>query len=131
MAVLISAVPRHERPRERLLARGAEALTERELLALVIRIGTNGVSALDLAAELLADYGSLAALATARPEELASRKGFGVAKATAVVATFQLATRIAQNKGEPRLLRNAADVVNHDPKRQHLSEKKMVENGST
>lgn len=46
-----------------LLARGAQALTERELLVLVLRNGTRGLSALDLAAELLAEYGSLARLA--------------------------------------------------------------------
>ena len=53
MTVPIAAVPLHERPRERLLACGAEALTERELLALVLRNGTQGVSALDLASALL------------------------------------------------------------------------------
>ena len=45
MAVLMRAVPPHERPRERLLTRGAEALTERELIALVLRNGTKGMSA--------------------------------------------------------------------------------------
>jgi DNA repair protein RadC len=59
MAVLMAAIPMRERPRERMLALGAEALTERELLALVLRNGTNGISALDLAAALLAEYGSL------------------------------------------------------------------------
>lgn len=83
MAVLMAAVPPHERPRERLLARGAGALTERELLALVLRNGTRGLSALDLAAELLAEYGGLSALAMARPEELASRKGVGAAATSA------------------------------------------------
>ena len=88
MSVLMRSVPRHERPRERLLARGSESLTERELVALVLRNGTNGCSALDLAADLLADYGSLAALATANPEELAMRTGVGPAKAAALVAAF-------------------------------------------
>jgi DNA repair protein RadC len=77
MPVLMAALPRHERPRERLLRRGVEALSERELVALVLRNGTNGMSALDLAGNLLADYGTLAALALARPEELALRRGIG------------------------------------------------------
>ncbi|MBA3340117.1 MAG: DNA repair protein RadC [Geodermatophilaceae bacterium] len=107
----MAAVPLHERPRERLLARGAPALTERELLALVLRNGTRGLSALDLAAELLAEYGSVARLAAARPEELATRKGVGAAKAAAVVAAFQLARRLDAQVDEPVVLRSADDVA--------------------
>ena len=110
MAVLMAAVPPHERPRERLLARGSDALTERELLALVLRNGTKGMSALDLAAELLAEYGTLRALATARPEELAMRPGIGPAKAAALVAAFQLARRAGREVGLVRL-RGPEDVA--------------------
>lgn len=110
MAMPMAAVPPHERPRERLLARGVEALTERELLALVLRNGTNGVSALDLAGELLAEYGSLQSLAAARPEELAARRGIGHAKAAAVVASLQLGRR-AHSGPVPTSLRSAADVA--------------------
>jgi len=74
VAVMMTTVPPHERPRGRLLACGVEVLSERELLALILRSGTNGASALDLAAELLADYGNVAALAAARPEELQSAR---------------------------------------------------------
>ena len=111
MAVMMAAVAPHERPRERLLARGVEALTERELLALVLRNGTHGASALDLAAELLAEYGSLRALAIARPEELAARRGFGPAKAAALVAAFQLARRAEDSPDEPMVLRSPQDVA--------------------
>lgn len=111
MAVPMAAIPPYERPRERLLARGAEALTERELLALVLRNGTNGVSALDLAAELLAEYGGLGALAAARPEELASRKGVGAAKAAAVVAAFHLARRADGPTDQPLVMRSPDDVA--------------------
>lgn len=90
MAVLMTELPIHERPRERLSARGAEALSERELLALVLRNGARGESALDLAAALLVEYGGLARLAGARPEELARRRGVGSAKAAAIVAAFRL-----------------------------------------
>lgn len=90
MAVLMAELPIHERPRERLLAHGAEALSERELLALVLRHGSRGESALDLAAALLAEYGGLSRLATAKPEELARRQGVGEAKAAALVAAFRL-----------------------------------------
>lgn len=111
MAVLMAAVPPHERPRERLLTRGAEALTERELIALVLRNGTKGMSALDLAAELLAEYGTLRALAAARPEELAMRPGVGPAKAAALVASFELARRGDGRDDELALLRGPEDVA--------------------
>ena len=75
MATLIANLPPHERPRERLLRCGLEALSERELLALVLRQGRVGERALDLAASLLGEYGDLSALADARPEELAQRPG--------------------------------------------------------
>jgi DNA repair protein RadC len=110
MAVLMAAVPPHERPRERLAARGSEALTESELVALVLRSGTRNVSALDLAASLLAEYGSLGALATARPEELAGRTGIGAAKAAALVAAFQLG-RLADSRELPLVLRGPDDVA--------------------
>lgn len=110
MAVPMAAVPLHERPRERLLARGAESLTERELLALVLRNGTNGVSALDLAVSLLADYGSLRVLASAHPEELAAKAGIGTAKATSLVAAFELGRRTDVDH-EPIVLRGPDDVA--------------------
>lgn len=111
MAVLIAAVSPHERPRERLLARGADALSERELLALVLRSGTQGLSALDLADELLADHGSLRGLASALPEELTTRAGVGAAKAAALVAAFQLARRLAGQVDQAAVLRSASDVA--------------------
>jgi len=111
MALVMALVPPHERPRERLLARGVEALSERELLALVLRNGTQGISALDLAAEMLAEYGSLGGLAAARPEELATRRGVGAAKAAALVAAFQLARRVGVRVDELTIIRSAADVA--------------------
>lgn len=111
MAVLMAAVSPHERPRERLLARGAEALSERELLALLLRSGAQGLSALDLAAELLAEHGGLRGLAGARPEELETRRGIGAAKAAAIVAAFQLARRVEGETDVPAVLRSAADVA--------------------
>ena len=109
MAVLMADVPSHERPRERLLARGVEALTDRELVALVLRNGAPGVSALDLAAGLIAEYGSLARLASARPEELAQRRGIGPAKAAAILAAFGLAHR--SGEADTSLIIRCADDV--------------------
>lgn len=110
MAITIAKLPTHERPRERLLQCGPEALSERELLALVLRQGPRGESALDLAGSLLCEYGSLAALSGARPEELARRRGIGVAKAAALVAAFRLG-RLADRTPCTVALQSAADVA--------------------
>jgi DNA repair protein RadC len=86
-------------------------LTERELIALVLRNGAPGESALDVAASLLAEFGSLGALAGARPEELAQRSGIGPAKAAAMIAAFQLGRRAAGESVVPAVLRSADDVA--------------------
>ena len=111
MPVPMAAVPPHERPRERLLALGAEGLADRELLALILGNGTRGTSALDLASELLAEYGGLSRLATARPEELSTRPGVGAAKAAAVVAAFQLGQRADHRDCQLEVLRGPDDVA--------------------
>ena len=78
----ISDWPAGERPRERLLALGAAALSDAELLAIFLRVGVKGKSAVDLARELLANHdGQLARLAQSDPAELAKLKGLGPAKA--------------------------------------------------
>ncbi|MBL0354780.1 MAG: DNA repair protein RadC [Candidatus Dechloromonas phosphoritropha] len=86
--------PEGERPRERLLAHGAEVLSDAELLAIYLRVGVRGKSAVDLARELLLRFeGSLSALVDASLEELASVSGIGTAKAAQLKASFELARR--------------------------------------
>ena len=110
MAVPISALPEHDRPRERLLARSAGALSDQELLAVLLRSGTRGASAIDLAASLLRDHGGLRGLASAKPEELASNGGVGMAKATALVAAFELGRRV-DHPDEAIVIRSPDDVA--------------------
>ncbi len=107
----MAAVPPHERPRERLLALGPEGLADRELLALILGNGTRGTSALDLAAELLAEYGGLGQLAKARPEELSTRPGVGAAKSAALAAAFQLGQRAGRDGSQAVVLRSPDDVA--------------------
>ena len=90
MAVVLSALPERDRPRERLRAIGVGALSERELIALVLRNGRTGESAVDLASTLLAAFGGLSGLAQALPEELAQIPGVGPAKSASLVAALRL-----------------------------------------
>lgn len=86
--------PAGERPRERLLALGPESLSDAELLAIYLRVGMRGKSAVDLARDLLLRFnGRLNALAEASPQELASVSGIGTAKAAQLKASFELARR--------------------------------------
>ena len=107
----LSTLPTRTRPRERLLAEGREALSDTELLALQLRSGTSGTSACDLAAHLLAEFGSLRALSEASVEELARLPGVGVAKAANLVAGFELGRRLPfEDQSEIRMAR-ASDVA--------------------
>ena len=85
--------PADERPREKLLAHGAGHLSDAELLAIFLRVGLQGKSAVDLARELLAHFGSLSALVAAPLRDFESIKGIGEAKFTQLQATVELARR--------------------------------------
>jgi DNA repair protein RadC len=86
--------PDDERPRERLLEQGAAALSDAELLAIFLRVGVRGMSAVDLARALLARFDhSLVRLVAATPQELTTINGIGPAKAAQLVATLELARR--------------------------------------
>lgn len=86
--------PTAERPRERLLAHGAESLSDAELLAIFLRVGVRGKSAVDLARELLQHFeGQLSQLANATVKELSKLPGMGPAKATQLMAVLELARR--------------------------------------
>jgi DNA repair protein RadC len=90
----ISNWPENERPRERLLKYGASRLGDAELLAIFLRTGIPGKSALDLARALLSRFdGSLRRLAGASFEELSGLSGVGPAKATQLMAVLELARR--------------------------------------
>jgi DNA repair protein RadC len=106
--------PENERPRERLLAHGPQALSDAELLAIFLRVGVKGKSAVDLARELLAHFdGSLARLVEASPMTLAKLPGLGPAKAAQMAATLELARRaLAESMKERDLLASPAAVRN-------------------
>ena len=85
--------PVQERPRERLLAQGAASLADAELLAILLRTGVKGKSAVDLARQLLARFGSVSALLEAGHGSLAEIPGLGGAKLAQLQAALELARR--------------------------------------
>ena len=105
--------PCEERPRERLLQLGPEALSDAELLALVLRTGdaASGTSAVDQARLLLSRFGSLRALAGASITELCQAKGIGPAKAAEIQAVFQIARRFAASPFIPGSRFTSSDEV--------------------
>lgn len=85
--------PEGERPRERLVAHGAQALSDAELIAVILGTGTTGRSALDLAREALTRFGGLSGLLASGPDELGTIDGLGSAKSAQLQAVLELARR--------------------------------------
>jgi len=108
--------PEEDRPREKLLSKGAHALSEAELLAIILRNGnaSTGESALDHARILLHQFGGLKGIEDASASELAGVKGIGPAKVAQIKACLEIARRSASVKwetGQP--LRSSEDVYRH------------------
>ena len=94
-ALLVRDLPIDERPRDRLLHNGSASLSDAELVSILLRSGRPGVSSIAVARELLSDQGGLAGLVGAAPEEL-RRPGLGEAKAATLLASVELARRLAR-----------------------------------
>jgi DNA repair protein RadC len=82
-----------ERPREKLAARGPDALSDAELIAILLRTGVEGANAIEVAAKLIKEFGSLGTLSRCSVKELARIKGIGLAKGTQLAAAFGLGRR--------------------------------------
>lgn len=87
-------LPVSERPRERLIQHGSDALSLQELLALILGRGVQGESVMTTAQKLLAQFGSLESLLDASLEDLQQVKGIGVAKACQIKACLEIARRV-------------------------------------
>jgi len=106
--------PAGDRPRERLDALGPAALSDAELLALLLRTGDRRADALSLAASLLERYGGLHGLARAGGRELRAAPGIGPAKSASVCASLELGRRLAARRLHPGAsIRGPADVFAH------------------
>ena len=122
----IKALPLEARPREKLLARGPSALSDAELLALLLRTGIAGKGVLQMADELLQikgqrtvdgptpGFGGIAGLLAATPEDLKKVKGLGPAKRAEILAVLELAKRaVSQRLQERAVMEDPASVKQH------------------
>ncbi|SHL43422.1 DNA replication and repair protein RadC [Shouchella rhizosphaerae] len=118
MTLLIRDVPQTERPRERFIREGAKALSNQEIVAILLRTGTKQSSALHVASTLLSQFPTLAMFSEAPLEEIQKVPGIGMAKAIELSAAIELGRRIQR---ETKLVRpvisspeDAAELVSED-----------------
>ena len=110
--------PAHERPRERLIAEGAHALSDAELLAVFLRIGVRGKTAVDLARDTMHHFGSLHAMFGASVHDFSALHGMGPAKFAQLQAVMELARRAMEEQlqsgctlGSPQAVKDYLRVV--------------------
>jgi DNA repair protein RadC len=128
--IRIRDLPLNERPRERLLAQGADALKNSELIAILLRTGMKGLSAIEVAEQVLSRFETLGNLSRARIEDLRRIKGVGPDKAVALKSAFTLARRMALELPQeaptldgPSLI---ADLLREDSRTRHVENLQVV-----
>ncbi len=105
-------LPTHDQPRERLARLGAGALSDAELLAILLRVGTNGANVLQLAYQLLAECGGWVGLQLLDFNDLCQRHGIGTSKAASIKAALEIGRRLARSGIDERFpIRSPADVA--------------------
>jgi DNA repair protein RadC len=110
----LKTLPADSRPREKLLARGAAALSDTELLALLLRTGTRDKGVLQMAAEVLISFGGIAGLLHTAAEDLKRIKGLGgPAKRAELAAVMELARRAVAQQLKEREVFGSPDAVKH------------------
>jgi DNA repair protein RadC len=110
--LMMKELPETERPREKLLEKGAQSLSNAELLAILLRTGTKNMPVSRLAEQILAKY-ELNGLASISPPELSKTAGVGLAKAVTVVAGIELGRRLSHKEpGERPVIRSPQDAAN-------------------
>lgn len=123
----IHDMPLNLRPREKLARLGPTSLDNAELIALFISTGTKGRSAISIGRELLATYGSMAALGGLTVAELAKIHGLGIAKASKLAAAFELGSRVAREKLDQVSLESPELIYRHySPQLAHLAQEQVV-----
>jgi DNA repair protein RadC len=124
--MLIKHLPEEERPREKLIEKGAAALSDAELLALFFGTGRSGVSAVDLGREMIRRFGSLRRLSQAGVEELCAIPGIGPAKASQLAAVFEFGRRLSREPYLDEAIRSPEDVFSMiGPEMQRLTQESV------
>jgi len=122
----IHDLPEEERPRERLLTHGSNALSTTELLAILLRTGTKSENVLQLAGRVLATYGGLRGLARVTADELQEFKGLGRAKSAQILAALALGQRASMLQPDERsVIRRAEDAAQLLADMGHLSQEQV------
>ena len=112
--LMVRDVPKEERPRERLIKEGAEALSNQELLSIILRTGSRQESVIQLAQRVLHEFEGLRQLRAATLEELIAIKGIGKTKAVEIQATLELGKRMLNEGDEERyVIRSPQDGANY------------------
>lgn len=125
---MVKEMPKEERPRERLIAYGPSALSNEELLAILLRTGMKDFSVMDVSKKLLYHLESLEDLKRMTVEELLMIEGIKEAKATTVIAAIELGRRLSKIKRcEKPVIRTALDVYELlSPMMSHLEQEHFV-----
>jgi DNA repair protein RadC len=109
---LIREMPEGERPRERLKLRGAAALSDAELVAILLRTGMKGTSVVELSQQIVREFRTLEELARAPLEAIAKIKGVGETKAIQLKAAFELARRLSEStRGKQQIITSPEDAA--------------------
>lgn len=121
----IKEIALEQRPRERLRRDGADKLSDAELLALLIQYGSKGENAVDLSNRLISTF-EIDKLNSLSLQELMKIKGIGLAKASKLVAAFELSKRVSSGKVCEKIVKNPSDIASHyteklkDLKKEHF-----------
>lgn len=108
----MQSIPSEDRPRERLFAQGAAALSNAELLAIILRTGSAQENVVHLCERILAQYEGLAGLSQATPATLERIKGLGEAKIAQIIAVLELSRRMTMFRSEDRpVIRSSSDAA--------------------
>ncbi|MEJ5227088.1 DNA repair protein RadC [Thermodesulfovibrio sp.] len=105
--------PKTERPRERLIKEGAQSLSDAQLLAIILRTGSNGKTVVNTAIELIQNFGSLRGLDEASVGELKKFKGLGTAKIAQIKAAFELGRRVLSERAFEQVFNSAETVFRY------------------
>ena len=123
----IHDLPPEQKPREKMAALGAQALSNDELLAIFLRTGTKGASAIEIGRQLLRKHGGIVALARLDLKELCQEHGLGLAKACQLQAAFELGSRASRDGSSSAIINTSESIYNFlSPQLAHLPTEKLI-----